>query len=207
MLIEHRRERGSIGFTIPEADITLNKDGTIASVKKSSRTLAHQLIEEFMLAANETVAQHLAAEKMHLLYRIHEQPDEEKLINFLEFAKSLAIEIPKEPDRPTLYNRIIESVKDSPHEYIVNTLLLRTMQQARYSPENKGHFGLALEKYTHFTSPIRRYPDLIVHRLLCGLIERKKDGGSRCKIKTGPIVCLKENGLHLSERERTAIAR
>ncbi len=202
--IEQRKKRNAIRFTMPEAEIKLKQNGMVASIQRSKRNFAHLLVEEFMIAANNAVAQALSNQHIQTLYRIHEQPDDERLNDLLSYAKSLGLEIPKEPNQQALYNKIIASVQDSSHEYIINTLLLRTMQQARYSDENKGHFGLALKQYCHFTSPIRRYPDLIVHRLLCRLIENQEE--KPLKKKIGPVSSLRETGLHLSERERTAIA-
>ena len=203
-LIERRTERGSIGFSIPEANIGLDSEGKVISITRSERHFAHQLIEEFMLAANEAVAQTFSERHISTLFRVHEEPDPEKLSNFVEFSKTLSLQLPKTADKPTWYNHVIDSVRGTPHEYIVNNLLLRTMQQARYSPENKGHFGLALDDYAHFPSPIRRYPDLIVHRLLCNLIKATEI--RRQKNKVSPASTLQDDGLHLSERERTAIS-
>ncbi|MBE0584269.1 MAG: ribonuclease R, partial [Desulfofustis sp.] len=207
LLQQKREKRGSINFTLPEAAITFGDDRQVVSIAKANRTFAHQIIEEFMLAANEAVAQTFAAHHLDLLYRIHEEPSPEKIADFVRFAATLGIIVPKNPGTPDWYNNLIALVKDTDHEYIVNSLLLRSMQQARYSPVNCGHFGLATDLYCHFTSPIRRYPDLMVHRLLCRFIgaeagKKHRQGSMKC----APIASLKDCGIHLSERERVAIA-
>jgi ribonuclease R len=195
-----RMERGAIGFNIPEAEISLEENGKISSIKRAERNFAHQIIEEFMLAANEAVAETFTRRKKAALYRIHEKPDPEKVREFREFSKTLGLELPRSADTPDWFGRVLNLVKDNPKEYVVNNLLLRTMQQARYSPENVGHFGLAATDYTHFTSPIRRYPDLLVHRALDSLISKPAEKQS------SPDGQLKDVGQFLSTRERLAIS-
>lgn len=196
-----RRLRGALGFSLPEADIELEDDGRIKSIKRAERNLAHQLIEELMLAANEAVAASFTELQRQALYRIHELPDPEKVQEFSVFAKTLGLQLPKVENSPHWFARVLDLCSGSPKEYIVNNLLLRTMQQARYSPDNAGHFGLAASDYTHFTSPIRRYPDLMVHRELCRMM------GFQQKVGSNHIqhISLKEAGDFLSLRERTAI--
>ncbi|MBU0673874.1 MAG: ribonuclease R [Proteobacteria bacterium] len=199
-----RMARGSIGFELPEAEITLAEDGSIASVSRSQRNLAHKLIEEFMLAANEAVASTFTEKGTRqpgFLYRIHEPPDPLKVEEFAEFSRRIGIILPPEPYNPSWFNQAVDSVRGTPKEYIVNNLLLRTMQQARYSPENAGHFGLAASDYSHFTSPIRRYPDLMVHRALSTLLS----GGERHRAGTPPGPDTDDAGLFLSQRERVAV--
>lgn len=200
-----RQQRGAIGFTIPEADIQLDDDGQVQSINKVERHFAHQIIEEFMLAANEAVANIFTERKRPMLFRIHEKPNPDKLKDFVRFSATLGLELPKDMETSAWYNNVIENVQNTPKEYIINNLLLRTMQQAQYSPDNIGHFGLASEDYTHFTSPIRRYPDLIVHRLLCQLIS-EVDQKTSNRIKISPSPSLKEDGRYLSERERLAVS-
>ncbi len=197
-----RLERGSLGFTIPEPDIKLQRNGKIASIERMNRIFAHQIIEEFMLAANEAVASFFTETATPTLYRIHEQPATEKVKEFISFAKSLAITLPKSDISPAWFAKILSSIKGSPKEYIFNTVLLRTMQQAKYSPVNQGHFGLAATNYTHFTSPIRRYPDLHVHRVLSALLQQKKQGTTTRSEKS---IKLQQIGQLLSQKERTAI--
>ncbi len=196
-----RRTRGALGFTLPEAEISLDEDGRIQSIKRAERNFAHQMIEEFMLAANEAVATAFTEQDRKSLYRIHERPAPEKVREFSIFAKSLDLHLPEVENSPHWFARVLDLCKGSPKEYIVNNLLLRTMQQARYSPDNVGHFGLAATDYTHFTSPIRRYPDLMVHRELCRMFkldpQKPRDREKQ--------ILLKDAGDFLSGRERTAV--
>lgn len=200
LLQNRRQQRGSIHFTIPEPDIVLADDGTIDSINRVERNFAHEIIEEFMLAANEAVAETFTERKQQTLYRIHENPDPEKVEEFISFAKTLDLHLPPYDDSPEWYNYALDAVKASPREYVVNNLLLRTMQQARYDVKNSGHFGLAATDYCHFTSPIRRYPDLVVHRNLFHLLSTPSQKAATQK-KSGN----QEAGIHLSTRERTAI--
>ncbi len=200
-LLRKRLERGAIGFNIPEPEISLEDDGNIHSITRTERNFAHQIIEEFMLAANEAVAEMFTEHAAATLYRIHEPPSPEKVDDFKTFAQTLDLHLPQYQDDPAWFGKVLELVKDSPKEYVVNTLLLRTMQQARYDSTNHGHFGLASTDYTHFTSPIRRYPDLLVHRNLEALVADTARQRSGKAGKKG----LKEIGLFLSKRERTAI--
>ncbi len=196
-----RRTRGALGFTLPEAEISLDDEGRIQSIKRAERNFAHQMIEEFMLTANEAVAAAFTELNRKALYRIHERPDPEKVREFSIFAKSLGLHLPEMENSPHWFAKVLDLCKGSPKEYIVNNLLLRTMQQARYSPDNAGHFGLAATDYTHFTSPIRRYPDLMVHRELCQVFKFDQQK-TRSKEKQAP---LKEAGDFLSGRERAAV--
>ena len=197
-----RQRRGAIGFSLPEAEISLDEQGRIASIRRAERNFAHQIIEEFMLAANEAVAETFTRNRHPSLYRIHELPDEEKVNQFSIFSKTLDLNLPPTEITPQWFGKVLKLCQGTPKEYIVNNLLLRTMQQARYSPDNVGHFALATKDYTHFTSPIRRYPDLVVHRELWRLIEEKRDG----KSKTAGPHDLTEAANFLSGRERTAVA-
>jgi ribonuclease R len=201
ILQKKRRERGAIGFTLPEPEISLEDDGRIKSIKRAERNFAHQLIEELMLAANEAVAATFTEQRQGALYRIHERPDPEKVREFSLFAGSLGLQLPEMENSPHWFARVLELCLGSPKEYIVNNLLLRTMQQARYSPDNAGHFGLAATDYTHFTSPIRRYPDLMVHRELCRMFNL----GQKIKEPRKDQIPLKEAGDFLSGRERAAV--
>src|SRR5207237_808879 len=164
-LTERRRERGSIDFDLPEAKIVLAEDGTVAEIVRRPRNDAHRLIEEFMLAANEAVARFFDARGLPTVYRIHDQPDEEKLDAFAQLARLHGFDLKQDPS-PGELNELLKKLQGTPQQKALNALLLRAMMQAQYSPENIGHFGLAAPTYLHFTSPIRRYPDLMVHRLL-----------------------------------------
>lgn len=202
-LWQQRLERGSIGFDIPEPEIKLQGD-KIHEIKRAERNRAHHLIEEFMLAANEAVAETMSRQNRPVLYRIHERPDPLKVELFTDAIAAMGLQLPSFELSPSWFARVVREAEHSPAQYVINNLMLRTMQQARYSPENAGHFGLAAEYYLHFTSPIRRYPDLVAHRALQNLLA--KPGGAK---ELPPILpepgSLGEAGLHLSKRERISV--
>ncbi len=229
-ILNHRREeRGSIDFDLPEPEIEFDEHGRMIGITRSDRNIAHRLIEEFMLTANETVASYLESREVPALYRIHEKPDPKKVIEFEEiaatFGYSLGVTLPParktrvklrdERDRypkfqenvdPTEieitsrhYQRLTQRIAGKPEERILSYLMLRSLKQARYSEENVGHFALASPTYTHFTSPIRRYPDLIVHRILKAALE--KDGGT-ANVQIGSGKAHREPPL-LSPREES----
>ncbi|MCK5516629.1 MAG: ribonuclease R, partial [Desulfobulbaceae bacterium] len=200
-LYDRRRKRGSIGFTIPESKITLTDTGEISTIGTIKRNFAHQIIEEFMLAANEAVAEFFSRNHRKGLYRVHEKPDTEKVAEFSAFARTQGLHLVKAEKNPEWFAGIVEQCRGTKTEYIINNLLLRTMKQAHYSPRNVGHFGLASSHYTHFTSPIRRYPDLSVHReLILAITEKTNDQRNK---KTD--LNLQKKGAFLSARERTGI--
>jgi ribonuclease R len=163
-----RRRRGSIDFDLPENELVLDDAGRVEAVLASERNVAHRLIEEFMLLANETVAQHLSDANVPTLYRIHEKPDPLKVEEFEEFIASLGhtLNTPANAVQPKHFQKLVTRIQGTPEERAIAMLMLRTMQKARYETANLGHFGLAAKSYAHFTSPIRRYPDLVVHRTL-----------------------------------------
>jgi ribonuclease R len=171
ILRKKRFQKGSIDFNLPEVEIEFGEDGKVANIKKVKRNMAHILIEEFMLLANETVATYLSKRDVPLLYRVHEFPDEEKLSEIGRFLYHVGINI-KIKSAKDIQN-VLKKVENQPYEKLINYLFLRAMKQARYSPENTGHFALAKENYTHFTSPIRRYPDLVNHRILRRAVNKK----------------------------------
>ncbi|MCF8056571.1 MAG: ribonuclease R [Desulfocapsa sp.] len=201
-LMHLREERGSIGFTIPAPFMELDDEGRIASIRREERNFAHQLIEEFMLAANEAVAETFTEHHLNGLYRIHERPSPEKIQEFVEFGRSLGLDLPPLRQDPDWFGQVLAMVKGSPKEYVINNLLLRAMQQARYDVKNAGHFGLAATDYTHFTSPIRRYPDLTVHRTLQTFLQLSTKVRTRKKETT---ISVKDMGPFLSARERIAV--
>jgi ribonuclease R len=167
ILRQKRGERCSIDFNLPEAKVILDKKGKPTGIKKEENTFSHQLIEEFMLAANTAVATHMNSKGYPFVYRIHPSPDAEKLKEFAAFLRPLGYKLKiTDPMEAKEIQRLLKAAANKPEEHLINNLLLRSMQEARYSVENIGHFGLAVPFYTHFTSPIRRYPDLMVHRLL-----------------------------------------
>ena len=204
LLMERRRARGSLDFDLPEAEIILDLQGMPENIVRAERSIAHRIIEEFMIAANEAVARHLKERDFPFLYRVHEGPDQDTLHAVSPLLLSLGYRLPLKRERitPKELQRILEACRGKPEEKLLNHVLLRAMKQAHYSPENIGHFGLASSCYTHFTSPIRRYPDLIVHRMLQDALQGK---ALRPKEKEDLLLYLEEAGKHTSERERIAM--
>jgi ribonuclease R len=202
VLNARRRKRGSVDFDLPEADVVMDQAGHIEDIVVAERNVAHRLIEEFMLLANETVADYLEAAGGPGLYRIHEEPDLLKVELFEEFIGGFghSLGAPLNTLRPKHFQRLVEKIRGTPEERPIAFLMLRTMQKARYAPENLGHFGLAAASYTHFTSPIRRYPDLVVHRLLRAHRAGRMDDARREEVDED----LPEIARHTSERERLA---
>ncbi|MDO8462299.1 MAG: ribonuclease R [Deltaproteobacteria bacterium] len=197
-----RTERGSIDFDLPEPEIIQNlEEGTVEKIVRSERNKAHKLIEEFMIAANEAVATFIAEKKQPSLYRIHDKPDAEKISGFSELLHHLGIpfRIGKQIS-PASFSTLLRQIKGRPEERLINTMLLRSMKQAVYDTDNIGHFGLASDCYTHFTSPIRRYPDLVVHRTLSKVLDGKRGGD-----KGNEEGELKQLAKHCSEHERVAM--
>ena len=167
--LRHRRkQKGSLDFDISEAVITLDENENPVSVELEERRTANRLIEEFMLAANETVAEHFFWLNYPFVYRIHEKPDPEKIMDLKTYLMNFGIRLKGSADNiyPKTLADIIADIEDKPYESVVNRVMLRTMKKACYSTECQGHFGLAFRYYCHFTSPIRRYPDLIIHRII-----------------------------------------
>jgi len=200
---ERRRQRGSIDFDLPEPEIILDLQGRPESIGIAERNLAHRLIEEFMLAANEAVAAHLEGNGIPCIFRVHEPPDPLKLKDFQEFIKPMGLSFKLRGDSvaPGEFQRLLGEVEGRPEERMVNELLLRCMKQARYSAENLGHFGLASPCYLHFTSPIRRYPDLVTHRIL-----KEQLSGRLQKRQRGKLAAdLPEVAEQSSQRERKAM--
>jgi ribonuclease R len=165
-LRRQRAERGSLDFDLPEAEVVLDDEGFPLDIKESLRLDSHRLIEEFMLLANEIVARRARKARVPFVYRVHEEPDAVKIENLRRFAAIFGYVIPPGDVTPRVLQRLLERAEGTPEENLLNTVVLRSMKQARYAVENVGHFGLASDCYTHFTSPIRRYPDVIVHRIL-----------------------------------------
>jgi ribonuclease R len=198
-----RRDRGNLDFDLPEAEIILDIQGMPENIVRAERNIAHRIIEEFMIAANEAVARHLKEQDLPLLYRVHEGPDAEALEAIAPFLLSLGYRLPvkREPITPLEVQRVLESCRGKPEEKVINRVLLRAMKQAHYQPKNIGHFGLASTCYTHFTSPIRRYPDLIVHRMLDRSVQGKLKPSERDELEK----YLQDAGKHTSERERIAM--
>jgi ribonuclease R len=202
ILNKRRHRRGSIDFDLKEPEIVLDDEGMVEAIIAAERNVAHRIIEEFMLLANETVAQHLDDQEVPTLYRIHEEPDPLKVEEFEEFIATLGYSVGAPPNdvKPRHFQKLVEKMHGTPEEKPIAFLMLRTMQKARYDEQNLGHFGLAAKSYTHFTSPIRRYPDLVVHRTL-----RESRHGSMGEDRKEELTDdLPEMARHTSERERRA---
>lgn len=199
-----RMRRGAIDFDFKESKVLVDENGYPTDVVVRERTVSERLIEEFMLAANETVAEHFHRMEVPAIYRIHEDPKPEKLQRFFEFVTNFGIVVKGSGTQihPKALQEIVESIAGTPEEPVISTMMLRSMQQAKYSSESLGHFGLSTEFYTHFTSPIRRYPDLIVHRLIrTYLIE--KDLSQKTIAYWNAH--MDDIATHTSERERRAV--
>ncbi|ERJ13322.1 ribonuclease R [Haloplasma contractile] len=204
ILKKRRTNRGAINFETNEARIIVDEDGKPYDIKVRKRRDAEKIIEEFMLVANETVAEHFHWLNFPFIYRIHEDPKPEKLKRFYKVLNGLGYKIKGKENtvHPKAFQGILETVKGEPEEAVVNTLLVRSMAKAKYSEQSVGHYGLATEFYTHFTSPIRRYPDTIVHRLIREYIINGKIDEQNLT-RWGAI--MPEIGLQTSKRERDAI--
>lgn len=203
-LIAMRKKRGEIDFDIKEAKVIVNEEGIPKEVVTRERGEGERLIESFMLIANETVAEHFNKMEVPFIYRIHEQPKSERLRQFFDFITNFGIMVKGtgEDIHPSTLQNINEEIAGRPEDMVISTMMLRSMQQARYDADNIGHFGLAADYYTHFTSPIRRYPDLIVHRLVRKyLIEKSMDGRAMHEWEEK----LPQIAEHTSNRERRAI--
>ena len=197
-----RDRRSPVGIESVERRIVLGPDGSVASIRPRESLEAHRLIEEFMIQANVCAAETLEQCRSPLIYRVHDAPSEAKLIALAEFLATLAIPWNKgEAARTERFNRLLEQTRGTPHAEIVNEVVLRTQMQAIYSPDNIGHFGLNLDRYAHFTSPIRRYADLIVHRALVSALGLGNDG-----LSGADTARIKETAEHITMAERRAMA-
>lgn len=203
ILEQKRRYRGAIDFDSDEAKIIVDKDGKAIDIELRERRVGERLIESFMLAANETVSEHYSKADLPILYRVHEQPDESKMKRFLEFITTfgLTAQASKDSITPKDLQGVMDRIKDEPYEAVISMLLLRSMQQARYDVDPIGHYGLGADYYSHFTSPIRRYPDLILHRLIhyYDEIGRSQQDKKRWESR------LPDMAKHSSDAERRAI--
>jgi ribonuclease R len=199
ILIKMREQRGAIDFNLPESIFEFDDEGRVAGVLRADRNIAHRIIEEFMLLANETVAGHFARLKIPSLYRTHEAPNPQRVMEFSELIQAYGYSFPVEGVSSKDYQHLSHRIAGKPEERVLAYAMLRSLQRARYSAQNARHFGLAAPVYTHFTSPIRRYPDLIVHRLLRETLKRPKHH----PLKPGELELIAEES---SERERAADA-
>ncbi|MCC6418330.1 MAG: ribonuclease R [Gemmataceae bacterium] len=202
MLLRRRRmKRGALELNMPEVELDFDEQGRVAGAHFARHDVSHQLIEEFMLAANEAVAEHLGDLGVPFLRRVHTAPDDEKLRAFGEFSRSLGYKVPRHVDRFSL-QRILEESADKPDAYAVHYALLRSLKQAVYAPDEEGHYALAIDDYCHFTSPIRRYPDLTVHRILGRWLRTGKARSDDTELAALGVHCSKmERRADLAERE------
>lgn len=193
-----RAQRGAIEFETQETRFVFNANRKIDHIVPVVRNDAHKLIEECMIMANVAAADMLGKHKAEALYRVHDEPNEERLKSFLSYLSEVGIEHQINPEKvtPRIFSDVINKIEGRPDQELIQTMLLRSMQQAVYDPDNIGHFGLALEAYAHFTSPIRRYPDLIVHRAIKAIIDKQKEQ----KNKTGGKAYSEDEVAHLGEQ-------
>jgi ribonuclease R len=205
-LRERRDARGSIDFDLPDADVVLDDEGLVVGIVPESRNVAHRLIEEFMLAANEAVAKRLLFAKQPAIYRVHDRPDPDRLTDLREVLHSFGYDLKGDLEEipPSAFQKVLKEIEGKPEERLLSDLLLRAQRKAVYSPECRGHYALAAPYYCHFTSPIRRYPDLVVHRQLSSLLETGRPVAPRDFEAVNER--LAEVAAHSSERERRAEA-
>ncbi|MBB6673119.1 ribonuclease R, partial [Cohnella nanjingensis] len=204
-LRDQRMRRGAIDFDFQESKVIVDEEGKPVDIVKRERSVAEQIIEEFMLAANETVAEHFHWLKVPFVYRIHEEPDGEKLTHFMQFAANFGYAVRGKGNsvHPRALQTLLEEIKDTKEETVISTMMLRSMKQAKYDAQSLGHFGLAAEFYTHFTSPIRRYPDLVIHRVMREVLE---NGGTLPEDRFEKLaVRMPDIAQQSSERERVAV--
>ena len=196
-LMDQRKRRGTIEFDLPEPQLTFDSEGVVSGIIKAERHFSNRIIEEFMIATNEVLARTLGEEHVATIYRVHDTPDRQKAEEFSELVAQLGLRFRPRSLRPREFQKFIDSIAGREDSRMISYMMLRSFKQAVYSAANSGHFGLASKAYTHFTSPIRRYPDLIVHRILKSYIQgHRRDGYSRAQL--GPIAA------ESSERERRA---
>lgn len=201
ILYNKRERRGSIDFDFPEARIILDEDGIPIDIVKEDRRIANRMIEEFMLACNETIAEHMYWAEMPFLYRIHEEPEMERINEFNKFIHNFGYLIKGTQEiHPKELQRLTKEVKGKKEETLINTLLLRSLKKARYSSEEDIHFGLAAKYYTHFTAPIRRYPDLQIHRIIKSYVNGKLNSNEQDRLER----ILPKVADHTSMTERIA---
>ncbi|MCA0758139.1 ribonuclease R [Paenibacillus sp. N4] len=204
-LRSQRMKRGAIDFDFQESKVIVDENGKAVDIIKRERSIAEQIIEEFMLAANETVAEHFHWLRVPFLYRIHEDPDQEKLLNFIRFAANFGYVVKGKGNtvHPRALQTLLEEIQGTKEATVISTVMLRSMKQAKYDAESLGHFGLAAEFYSHFTSPIRRYPDLVIHRIIREVIE---GGGQLTEARHEYLASrMSDIAQHSSERERVAV--
>lgn len=209
ILQEKRKREGSLDFEIPEVEFVFDQNGMAIDLKSRERNDAHRLIEDFMVLANETVAKEFFDKKIPFVYRVHENPKKEKVLSVIDFFKGLGVKVPQIPEEisPKFYQQLLALVENETYQKTANTIILRSMQKAKYSNECLGHFGLGLKFYCHFTSPIRRYPDLTIHRIIKEALHKKNLTKSRLEelddfaISSSEQSSLTERNAEKCERE------
>jgi ribonuclease R len=200
-LLKAREDRGTLELDLPERKVVIDGNGEVLKIEARARLDSHRLIEEFMIAANVAAAEALEKKRWPCMYRVHDQPDPSRVEALREFLEGLDLRLPRgQVIRPAHFTKLLEKAKTTPYADMINSLVLRSQSQAVYSPDNLGHFGLALSRYAHFTSPIRRYSDLLVHRALIAAYQFGEDGLDR------EAKGFKELGDHISATERRAAA-
>lgn len=207
ILRNKRKEKGSLDFDFDEAEILLDDDEIPVEIGIEERRVANRLIEEFMLAANQTVAEHFYWMEYPFVYRVHEKPDIDRIVELKAFLAGFGINLAGNPDNihPRLLNEILKEVEGKPYENIVNTVILRSMKKAFYSTKCEGHFGLAFSYYSHFTSPIRRYPDLMIHRIIKAFLRGQADGKLLKKFRKDAEIAAETSSL--TERKAQEMER
>lgn len=202
ILMGRRTKRGALDFDFPEAKIILNKDGEVADIKHYERRISNKIIEEFMLISNETIAEHYFWLNLPFVYRIHETPSPEKMQDFSKFISTFGYTVKGDLEQvhPKALQAIIEQIKGKREEEAISTIMLRSLKQAKYSPQCTGHFGLSAQYYSHFTSPIRRYPDLQIHRI----IKENLNNKINAKRQEQLVGIVDYASTQSSERERAA---
>ncbi|CAM4515331.1 ribonuclease R [Paenibacillus endophyticus] len=204
-LRSQRMKRGAIDFDFQESKVIVDENGKAVDIIKRERSVAEQIIEEFMLIANETVAEHFHWLRVPFLYRIHEDPTQEKLLNFVQFASNFGYTVKGKGNsiHPKALQTLLEDIRGTKEATVISTVMLRSMKQAKYDAQSLGHFGLAAEFYSHFTSPIRRYPDLVIHRIIREVLN---GGGHLTEARHETLTArMPEVAQHSSERERVAV--
>ena len=211
LLREKRHKRGAIDFDFPEAKMVLDEEGNPIDIKAYDRNVATKIIEDFMLLANETVAEDYFWQELPFVYRIHEAPDEEKMKKLMTFIQNFGytMHLAKgQTIRPKEVQKLLDKIEGTQEEAMISRLALRSMKQAKYSPDNEGHFGLATQYYTHFTSPIRRYPDLQIHRIIKDNLRGRMNEGRRAhydKILTEVTIQASTLERRADEAERETV--
>ncbi len=204
LLKDRRMKQGYLNLDVPESKIELDIDGRVTNISKYETTFAHEIIEQFMLTANETIAEKFFWLGAPFIYRVHEEPDIEKIQELNKFLFNFRLKIKANKDNiyPKEFSKVLEEIKEKEEEKVISNLILRTLKVARYESENKGHFGIASKYYCHFTSPIRRYPDLFIHRIISEYLKENYD--LQDKVIEDYMVQADERAKQSSEREKIA---